>query len=145
MPTWMTSSWRSGTQWGTTPDEVFRRAVHDGPGDRRHKMGQTAVDEKTRMEEIKVIGFRQQDSNGGTPGAKIRRQCKPIGWLVVYNAHSLDDAELNRAFEYCLTEEARKQARQCATRASAMAGDAGDCFLAVAAWIRAETESANKA
>ena len=50
-------------------------------------------------------------------GAKIRRQVETIGWPVIFTADHLGDEQLQAAFDYCLTEEARREARQCAARA----------------------------
>jgi polysaccharide pyruvyl transferase WcaK-like protein len=50
-------------------------------------------------------------------GAKIRRQADTIGWAVCFNTDQLSDDDLSRAFEYCLTQEARTRAGECAERA----------------------------
>lgn len=50
-------------------------------------------------------------------GAKVSRQAAALGWPVTFIADSLDDDELTRAFEYCLTEDARARAAQCALSA----------------------------
>jgi hypothetical protein len=50
-------------------------------------------------------------------GARIVRQALTIGWPVVFSADALDDAALRTAFAYCLSEEARARARQCAAEA----------------------------
>jgi hypothetical protein len=50
-------------------------------------------------------------------GAKIRRQVETIGWPVIFTADQLDSEQLQAALDYCLTEEARREARQCAARA----------------------------
>lgn len=50
-------------------------------------------------------------------GAKVRRQAESIAWPVWFNAKTVTDTELQKAFDYCLTEEARLKARQCAARA----------------------------
>ena len=43
-------------------------------------------------------------------GAKIKRQVETVRWPVVFTADSIREAELEEAFSYCLTEEARRQA-----------------------------------
>ena len=43
-------------------------------------------------------------------GAKIKRQAETVRWPVVFTADSIREAELEEAFSYCLTEEARRQA-----------------------------------
>src|SRR4029079_9972403 len=50
-------------------------------------------------------------------GAKIRRQAETIGWPMVFDGAAIDEQELAKAFAWCLTEEARRQAAQCAARA----------------------------
>ena len=50
-------------------------------------------------------------------GAKIRRQVEAIGWPVCFLADELNDADLQRALDYCLTEDARERARACRDRA----------------------------
>lgn len=50
-------------------------------------------------------------------GAKIRRQAETIGWPVIFTADALTDEALQRAFDYCLTEDARAQARERCERA----------------------------
>jgi hypothetical protein len=49
--------------------------------------------------------------------AKLRRHMEKIGWETLLFAHSLDDVSLSRAFDYCLTEEARMHAAECHRRA----------------------------
>jgi hypothetical protein len=51
-------------------------------------------------------------------GAKIRRQAETIGWPLVFTADSVTDGELQAAFDYCLTGEARELARECGRRAA---------------------------
>jgi hypothetical protein len=63
-------------------------------------------------------------------GAKILRQAQTLGWPVVLTADALDDRKLQEAFDYCLTEAAREEARQCAARAAAALRRARDELLA---------------
>jgi Polysaccharide pyruvyl transferase len=52
-------------------------------------------------------------------GAKIIRQAKTIGWRLAYAADAASDQILQQAFDYCLTEDARQEARRCSERAVA--------------------------
>jgi hypothetical protein len=49
-------------------------------------------------------------------GAKIRRQAATIGWPVAMAGESLTDEALDRALDYCLSDEARDLARTCRQR-----------------------------
>lgn len=51
-------------------------------------------------------------------GAKVLQQCRTLGWPSIFTADSVTDADLARAFEHCLTQEARDEAASCARRAS---------------------------
>jgi hypothetical protein len=55
------------------------------------------------------------DPIGG--GAKVVRQARAVGWPVVFTADALSAAELQGALDFCLGEEARREARRCAERA----------------------------
>jgi Polysaccharide pyruvyl transferase len=50
-------------------------------------------------------------------GAKIIRQAETIGWPIAYAADAVDDQMLQRALEYCLTDDARSEVRCCCERA----------------------------
>ncbi len=50
-------------------------------------------------------------------GAKVVRQVETIGWPIVFSIDNLSDEMLQKAFEYCLTEDARAKARECRDRA----------------------------
>ena len=50
-------------------------------------------------------------------GGEMIRQASIIGWSIVFAANRLDEAELQRAFDHCLTAEARNEAIACADRA----------------------------
>jgi len=52
-------------------------------------------------------------------GAKIIRQAQTIGWRLAYAADAASDQILQQAFDYCLTEDARQEARRCSGRAVA--------------------------
>ena len=68
-----------------------------------------------------VLSIKQQvpvvaiDSVEG--GAKVRRQAEAIGWPAVLAAESLDDAQLQRALDWCLSDEGRTAAREARERA----------------------------
>jgi hypothetical protein len=49
-------------------------------------------------------------------GAKVTAQAQAVDWPV-YSIDRLDPAELARAFDVCLTDEARARARSCAATA----------------------------
>ncbi len=49
-------------------------------------------------------------------GAKIAAQARVLGWPRVFLPDQLDPGALLRAFDGCLTEEARRTARECAAR-----------------------------
>src|SRR5262249_29635219 len=50
-------------------------------------------------------------------GFKIERQAHTVGWPVVLPVDELTNERLEKAFDFCLTEEARKTARECYKRA----------------------------
>lgn len=50
-------------------------------------------------------------------GGKIRRQCARIGWPNVLGLDELDDARLDAAFSYALSDEGQLVARACTERA----------------------------
>jgi hypothetical protein len=62
-------------------------------------------------------------------GAKIRRQAETIGWPVVFNADALTDDALADALAYCLTADARVQAKECAERATQMVQEMRKVFI----------------
>jgi Polysaccharide pyruvyl transferase len=51
-------------------------------------------------------------------GAKISQQASAVGWPVVRTADALDPTDLNAALDYCLSDEARELARECAEKAT---------------------------
>jgi hypothetical protein len=67
------------------------------------------------------------DPVGG--GAKISRQAAVVGWEHCFLS-DVDDAELERALDYCLTEDARAEARACAMRARAALEAVQAAFIA---------------
>jgi hypothetical protein len=52
-------------------------------------------------------------------GAKVTRQAESLGWPVCLAADTLTDTELQQAYEYCRTAEARGKAGECAANARA--------------------------
>ncbi|MGH3134040.1 MAG: polysaccharide pyruvyl transferase family protein [Gaiellaceae bacterium] len=52
-------------------------------------------------------------------GAKIRLQAERIGWPAILTADALSDAALQEALDFCLSEEGRRTATECASRALA--------------------------
>ncbi|MFC1719119.1 polysaccharide pyruvyl transferase family protein [Candidatus Poribacteria bacterium] len=62
-------------------------------------------------------------------GAKIRRQAETIGWPVLFTADVLSDEALQKAFDYCLTEDARMKAKECCERAVQMVKGIRDDFI----------------
>jgi hypothetical protein len=50
-------------------------------------------------------------------GHKVIRQARTIGWPVAFVIDELTDQKLRDAFDYCLTAEARQQAKECCRRA----------------------------
>jgi hypothetical protein len=69
-------------------------------------------------------------------GAKIKRQAETIGWPVVFTADALDDDALQQALTYCLSPEARVQARECATRAVAVLSEVERTFVSSIAGLQ---------
>jgi len=55
-------------------------------------------------------------------GAKLSRQAETVGWPICFTADRLDSTALEEALDYCLTEEARALARECADRAQRLLG-----------------------
>jgi hypothetical protein len=51
-------------------------------------------------------------------GAKIRRQAATIGWPIVFDVSALSQTDLDNALRYCVGDEARQLAIQCARRAA---------------------------
>jgi hypothetical protein len=64
-------------------------------------------------------------------GAKISRQAETMDWPVVFTAESLEDKELQKAFDYCLTEDARVKAGECYKRAVRRVQEIRDEFISV--------------
>lgn len=62
-------------------------------------------------------------------GAKIRRQAETIGWPLIFTTEALEQEVLEKAFEYCLTEEARSKAKECREKAIKMVQEVCDQFV----------------
>jgi hypothetical protein len=62
-------------------------------------------------------------------GAKINRQAKTIGWPLVFTPEALEGEKLEKAFKYCLTEEARGKAKECRERAVKKVQEVRDQFV----------------
>ena len=63
-------------------------------------------------------------------GAKLHRQAQALGWPAVVGIESLDDERLTRAFEFCLTADARRAAIEARDRAVQAAAAVERDFLA---------------
>jgi hypothetical protein len=63
-------------------------------------------------------------------GAKIRRQAQTVGWPVLFTVENLSDETLRRAFDFCLTAEARAVARRCGDQAANKVETMGREFVA---------------
>lgn len=72
-------------------------------------------------------------------GAKVLRQAETIGWPARFTADTATDEALARAFDFCLTAEARAAADQCRARAAATVERLGERFVA---WMRRDPHTA---
>lgn len=63
-------------------------------------------------------------------GGKVTRQARALGWPAVVAADSIDDAELERLLDWCLSEEARVAAREAGERGRRAAAALEGEFLA---------------
>ena len=63
-------------------------------------------------------------------GWKIRKQAELLGWPVAFNVDNVTEEELQKALEYCLTEEARVRARECRDRARMLVEEVKQNFIA---------------
>lgn len=64
-------------------------------------------------------------------GAKVARQGETLGWPAVLRADHLDDEALGSAFDYCLTEDARREAARCRHDARRRVAEVRDEFISV--------------
>lgn len=74
-------------------------------------------------------------------GAKVRRQAETIGWPIVFTMDTLTAEALQEAFDYCLTEDARKKARECGERAAHAIHEIRNEFIA---WLVHEGKGGNR-
>jgi hypothetical protein len=63
-------------------------------------------------------------------GHKILRQAEAIGWPAVFIPDAMSDGDLDRSLDYCLSDDARGKARECAERAAKLVEEVRDRFLA---------------
>ena len=63
-------------------------------------------------------------------GDKVRQHAEAVGWPAVFTADALTDEDLRRAYDYCLTEAARRKARECYGRALKEVEHVRDEFIA---------------
>lgn len=64
-------------------------------------------------------------------GAKVYRHAQAIGWPMTFTVDVLNDQMLLKAYDYCLTAEARRTARDCAERAEEALTEVRSQFIAV--------------
>jgi hypothetical protein len=62
-------------------------------------------------------------------GAKVSQQAAAVGWPVVKADVELDQRDLDAALDYCLTDEARQLAQECAARGGAALAVARQQFV----------------
>jgi hypothetical protein len=67
----------------------------------------------------------------GGDSCKIIRQAETIGWTMAFRADEVTDEVLQKAFDYCLTEEARMEARECSERAVKVIEEVRDEFIKI--------------
>ena len=60
---------------------------------------------------------------------KVKRQAETVGWPVVFVANAISDQQLQEAFDHCLTDEAKVEARECSERAFQMAKEIRQEFM----------------
>ena len=62
--------------------------------------------------------------------AKIARQAETLGWPAVFSVDALDEDELERGLDYCLTVESHAHAARCRDTAIRALSDVHDRFVA---------------
>jgi polysaccharide pyruvyl transferase WcaK-like protein len=65
-----------------------------------------------------------------TGGAKVSCQAKVLEWPMCFAVETVTDPALRRAFDFCLTPEARQAASDCAVRARQRLEDLRHRFIA---------------
>jgi hypothetical protein len=63
-------------------------------------------------------------------GGKVKRQADTIGWPCIFPVEEITDEKLQKAFEYCLTAEARRLAKECGDSARRKVTEIRDQFIA---------------
>lgn len=63
-------------------------------------------------------------------GDKVSQHARAIGWSRVFIADTLTDVDLQKAYDYCLTEAARKEAKECYSGAVKQIEQLRDEFIA---------------
>jgi polysaccharide pyruvyl transferase WcaK-like protein len=63
-------------------------------------------------------------------GAKLTRQAQALGWPVVFHVEHATDAALEKAFDYCVTAEAKNAAARCRDQAVASLAEVREQFVA---------------
>lgn len=63
-------------------------------------------------------------------GSKVVRQARTLGWSAAFTAEELSSEALHSALDYCLSEGARSQARECRERARSLVAQLRDEFVA---------------
>jgi SAM-dependent methyltransferase len=66
-------------------------------------------------------------------GAKLLRQARTVGWPAAFSIDYFTDAALQDALAYCLSDEARKMARECGRQAAEQVSRIGLAFMAALA------------
>ncbi|MGV0107959.1 Polysaccharide pyruvyl transferase domain-containing protein [Nostoc sp. DSM 114160] len=67
----------------------------------------------------------------GGDSFKIEKQTKKIGWPMTFTCANITDNKLQEAFDYCLTEAARKKAKECSELAKQIAVEIQNEFITV--------------
>ncbi len=63
-------------------------------------------------------------------GAKIARQAATVGWPICFTADAIEGKQLVEALDFCLSDEARTAASECAVDATRAVMDMRDRFIA---------------
>jgi hypothetical protein len=63
-------------------------------------------------------------------GGKVQNQAEAAGWPAALTADELSEEALHRAFDFCLSPEARGAARDCAGRVDTLLREVRDRFVA---------------
>jgi hypothetical protein len=63
-------------------------------------------------------------------GAKVSSQSQEIGWPMCFGVETVTDEQLQKAFDFCLTPEAKKLARECTVRSQERLASLREKFIA---------------